>query len=350
MSGGVDSTACALLLKNGYEISGFFMELAQPDLPQQKERIRNIAERLGIGLVFVDLKKQFTETVLSYFAKNYFSGLTPNPCTICNREIKFGLFLDTMLSAGMDLVATGHYARISEHGGRYHLLAALDKEKDQSYFLARLRQEQLSRVLFPLGEMRKKDTYLLAEQHGFTDFRGDESQDVCFLRQQSVGDYLEGRLPEPAAAGPIVTLDGRRIGTHNGLFRYTIGQRRGLGLPDATPWYVVALEAEGNRVVVGKKEALYSDRIRIADLHWITGQPPPEGRHYQVRIRSSHRGAGAMLTQLDRDCWQIVFAESQRAVTPGQFAVIYDEDEVLGSGVIQNDQRGGTGSAGCKEP
>ena len=339
MSGGVDSTACALLLKDRYELTGFFMELAQPDIVRQKERVQDIADRIGISLVFVDLKRQFEEKVLAYFSENYCNGLTPNPCIICNTEIKFGLFMEYMLTAGMDRIATGHYARVHEDGGLYHLRAGRDKEKDQSYFLARLNQEQLSHVLFPLGDMDKKETYLLAERHGFTDFRGSESQDVCFLSRESVGSYLEKRQQKLAAEGPVVTRNGQRIGTHNGLFRYTIGQRRGLGIPDATPWYVLALEPEGNRVVVGKEDELYCSRIHIAKVHWISGQAPAEGPDYQVRIRYSHRGARATLTRLSQDCYQLDFTESQRAVTPGQFAVIYKDDEVLGSGaILRNEQ------------
>ncbi|MDR3629052.1 MAG: tRNA 2-thiouridine(34) synthase MnmA [Desulfocapsaceae bacterium] len=334
MSGGVDSTACALILKADCEVRGFFMELAQPDIARQKELAQERADRIGIHLDIIDLKRQFKDKVLSYFSGRYFAGLTPNPCMVCNGEIKFGLFMEAMLAADMDLVATGHYARVHEDCGRYRLLAGTDRKKDQSYFLARLNQQQLSRVLFPLGAMRKEETYLLMERHGFADFRRQESQDICFLGRESAGDYLARLLPEKTVPGPVMTRDGRQIGTHRGLFRYTIGQRRGLGLPDATPWYVLAVEAEGNRIIVGKEDDLYSGRIRIGNLHWTAGRPAAEEIEYTVRIRYSHRGATAVLRRLDQDCYELAFAERQRAVTPGQFAVIYTGDEVVGAGEI----------------
>jgi tRNA-uridine 2-sulfurtransferase len=334
MSGGVDSTACALLLKNRYDIKGFFMQLAQPDIARQKERVENIAARIGIELQIVDLREQFSEKILAYFSGSYFDGLTPNPCMLCNRKIKFGLFMETMLAAGMDCIATGHYARVQDTDGIFHLYKGLDPDKDQSYFLARLSQEQLGRVIFPLGDMKKEETYAFAERNGFSDFRGIESQDICFLGDESVGNYLEKHLPTEGLPGPIVTRDGREIGTHRGLFRYTIGQRRGLGLPDTTPWYVLALEADGNKIIIGKVDELYRDRIRIGKIHWLAGQPPIQETGYQVRIRYSHRGAEAVLRKIDEDCYQVTFNVKQRAVTPGQFAVIYRDDEVIGSGEI----------------
>ena len=334
MSGGVDSTACALFLKNRYEISGFFMRLAQPDIDRQQERVKDIAARIGIELHIVDLREQFAEKILAYFSGSYFDGLTPNPCMLCNREIKFGLFMETVLAAGMDRIATGHYARVQEINGLFHLYKGIDQKKDQSYFLARLPQRQLGRVLFPLGDMRKEEAYALAEKNGFTDFQGIESQDICFLGQENLGSYLEKRLPARVVPGPIVTQDGREIGRHHGLFRYTIGQRRGLGLPDATPWYVLAIEEEGNKIVVGKEDDLYRDRIGIRNIHWLAGGPPVYETGYQVRIRYSHRGAEATVKRISEDCYQLTFREKQRAVTPGQFAVIYRNDEVIGSGEI----------------
>jgi tRNA-uridine 2-sulfurtransferase len=334
MSGGVDSTACALLLKNRYDIKGFFMQLAQPDIARQKERVESIAARIGIELRILDLREQFTEKILAYFSRSYFDGLTPNPCMLCNREIKFGLFMETMLTAGMDCIATGHYVRVQEIDGFYRLYKGADPVKDQSYFLARLTQEQLRRSIFPLGSMLKEETYTFVEDNGFMDFRAIESQDVCFLGDESVGSYLERHLPTGSLPGPIVTSDGREIGTHLGLFRYTIGQRRGLGLPDSTPWYVLAIEPEGNKIIVGKEDELYRNRIRISNIHWLLGRPPDQETGYQVRIRSSHRGAEATLKRIGEDLYQITFGLKQRAITPGQFAVITRDYEVIGSGEI----------------
>jgi len=334
MSGGVDSTSCALLLLEKYDVSGFFMRLAQPDFDKQKSRVQDLANRLGIELIIVDLRHKFQEKVLDYFSGSYFTGLTPNPCMICNREIKFGLFMDAIIAAGMDLVATGHYARIRKQGSLFHLLKGVDPTKDQSYFLARLTQSQLSRVLFPLGDRKKEQTYTYIEKKGFHHFRGQESQDICFLDDTKVADFLESINKNSTQTGDIITEDGRILGQHNGLFRYTIGQRRGLGISDTTPWYVVGLDGEKNHVIVGKNDALLNDTIDINKLNWISGSEPHFPHKYQVRIRYSHKGSTATLTKIDDDHCKIHFIEKQRAITPGQFAVIYQDDEVIGSGKI----------------
>lgn len=334
MSGGVDSTACAIMLQKNHSVQGFFMHLAQPDFTRQLHRVQKIADQLAIDITVIDLRRQFSEKVLDYFAASYCDGLTPNPCLVCNREIKFGLFLEAILQAGMDLMATGHYARIIEREGLYHLHKGRDLFKDQSYFLSRLGQEQLRRLLFPLGEKSKTETYAFVKEHGFDDFDGLESQDVCFLEGESVGDYLEKTLKNLPGDGPIVTVDGLEIGRHHGLFRYTVGQRKGLGIPDSTPWYVVAIDPRNNRVVVGKDEELMRGRVEIADLHWLAGIPPTDGSRHEVRLRSTHRGAMAIYSSAANGRANLLFDSPQRAVTPGQFAVLYRGDEVLGSGVI----------------
>lgn len=334
MSGGVDSTFCALLLQQKYEVSGFFMELAQPDIDDQKRRVHKTAKRLGIPLTVINLQDAFQQKVLNYFTTSYDSGLTPNPCMICNREIKFGLFMDAILSRGVDMVATGHYVRLKKEGGINHLFSGIDPKKDQSYFLARLTQEQLSRALFPLGEQTKEQTYSFMEEQDFGFPREQESQDVCFYETNRIGNYLESVLPEKDRQGDIVTLDGQIVGSHNGLFRYTIGQRRGLGISDTTPWYVVRLNGKTNQVVVGKNEDLLDDTITIDQPNWINGFEPDFSRKYSVRIRYSHRGSPAIVKKIEENRCRITFEEPQRAITPGQFAVIYLDDEVIGSGVI----------------
>ncbi len=334
MSGGIDSTSCALMLKEQADVTGFFMQLAQPDLDLQIQRVQDLAVQLEIDLKIINLRDTFTQKVLDYFSDSYLHGLTPNPCMVCNKEIKFGLFMDTILENGMDLVATGHYARIEEVDNRIRLLKGSDPAKDQSYFLARLTQKQLSRVIFPLGDKNKEDIYSYAEGLGFTSFRGLESQDVCFLGEKNIGTFLEKNLPDTKQSGPIVSLEGHVLGEHRGLFRYTIGQRRGLGIPDATPWYVVRIEPESNTLVVGKNEDLQQRTIEIHKIHWISGLHPNLKREYQVRIRYSHRGSTANITKLEENRYLITFSSEQRAVTPGQFAVIYDDDEVVGSGEI----------------
>lgn len=334
MSGGVDSTATALILRERSSIEGFFMRLGQPDFEHQKQRVEKLAERLSIPLTIIDLREAFSKRVLAYFADSYFHGKTPNPCMVCNREIKFGLFQEAILSAGMECMATGHYAQITHDSAGYHLLDGADPGKNQSYFLSRLTQRQLEKVIFPLGAMLKSEIYAFVKRHGFTDFDGIESQDICFLADESVGSYLETHYPEAVQSGPVVSTAGVEVGRHSGLFRYTIGQRRGLGIPDASPWYVTAIDAASNTLVVGKADDLFQDSIEVADLHWISGRQPDLGSLYTVRIRYSHRGCPARIEPLDDGRARIVFAEQQRAITPGQFAVISRDAEVLGSGVI----------------
>lgn len=336
LSGGVDSTACALQLLQDHEVHGFFMHLAGPDpslLSAQEQRARAIAGQLGIGLEVIDLSREFSASILDSFTTTYARGRTPNPCMICNQTIKFGLFLNALLARGMDAMATGHYARIEREGNLYRLCKGRDTAKDQSYFLARLDQHQLRHCLFPLGEWKKEAIYQFVESKGLSGFRGLESQDICFLGTMEVGQFLEQRLA-PAQPGSITTADGRTLGEHRGLFRYTIGQRRGLGLADATPWYVTGLDPDTNRVIIGKEEDLYRDRLVIRQPHWIAN-PPETERKYQVRIRYHHRGGEAVIKKVDDKEWEIRFDTPQRAVAPGQFAVIYDQDRVLGCGEIE---------------
>lgn len=334
LSGGVDSTASALLLREHYQVKGFFMQLAQPNFAAQKAQVEKVARKLAIPLQIIDLQHQFDQKVLEYFTANYYRGLTPNPCVICNREIKFGLFMDAILGAGMEKMATGHYARIEKTDNTYHLYCGGDPKKDQSYFLSRLNQHQLARVIFPLGLKSKEETYRFVEEYGFNNFHGQESQDVCFLENSQVGDFLESRSARAENAGPIVSTSGKVLGMHKGLFRYTIGQRKGLGISSETPLYVVGLDPTGNRVIVGKNEELFKNQIRVQNLHWLAEKEPDLTIDYTVRIRYSHRGSMAKIVACHQGYGEIIFHEPQRAVTPGQFAVIYQDAELLGSGII----------------
>jgi len=334
MSGGVDSTSCALLLRDQFDIQGFFMRLAQPNFAGQKERVESIAAKIGIPLQVIDLREAFKQKVLDYFSTSYFGGRTPNPCVICNREIKFGLFMEAILGSGMTHMATGHYARLEKTGNIHRLFMGIDPLKDQSYFLSRLSQDQLAKIVFPLGGTTKESTYRYVEQHGFNDFQGLESQDVCFLGNDSIGSFLETQNPRQNDKGPILTTSGQLLGTHHGLFRYTIGQRKGLGIASDAPLYIVKLDVEKNAVIVGSNEELLNRRIHVTELHWLAGTPPDITREYTVRIRYSHRGSTAQLALHDNACGEILFHEPQRAITPGQFAVIYDDTELLGSGII----------------
>jgi tRNA-specific 2-thiouridylase len=335
MSGGVDSTACALLLQKKYEVHGFFMQLAQPDLAEQLQRVKKIAGLCSIPLQIIDLRSRFEEKVLRYFAHSYQNGYTPNPCMICNCEIKFGLFMDAICDRGIERIATGHYTKIVADHDCFFLQQGEDTKKDQSYFLARVSQKQLARVEFPLGSMTKENVYDFVEENGFADFRGQESQDVCFLGDSSIGDFLETRESKPATSGEIVDMKGLVLGRHNGIYNYTIGQRKGLGIAAATPLYVIRIDAANNRVVVGENHELFQRKIVIDNVMWTCDKTPLGNHDYQVKIRYGHQAQDAQIKHISDSRYQVSFTEKQRAITPGQFAVIYDQDLVIGSGEIQ---------------
>ncbi|MGB6289193.1 MAG: tRNA 2-thiouridine(34) synthase MnmA [Desulfobulbales bacterium] len=336
MSGGVDSSVTATLLKNmGYTVHGFFMALAQPDLDQQIDRVKKVAAHLDIPLTVIDLAAEFKEMVLDYFIQSYFAGKTPNPCIICNPRIKFGRLLEEILAAGCDCMATGHYARIRKgKDGSFHLLKGLDAKKDQSYFLHRLTQEQLARILMPLGGQKKENVYRMAAELGIAGVHGDESQDVCFLKGQDLNSFLAGFLEKNKGEGPIVTLDGQEVGLHQGMHCYTVGQRKGLGIPDATPYYVVALDPQHNAVVVGKKEDLWQRELCVGESNWISGKEPDLPCDFLTKIRYRHEGAPAHVMPFAKGHYRVRFHGQQLAITPGQFAVFYEGDKVVGGGVI----------------
>ena len=334
MSGGVDSTMAALLAQEqGCIVHGFFMLLPLPDLDVQLVRVRQAAEQLAVPLTVVDLRRHFTDEIIAYFIAAYRTGLTPNPCILCNHVIKFALLAGAMRTHGMERIATGHYARIGQCGDRSFVARGMDRSKDQSYFLARLDADQIRHVFFPLGDWTKERIRARAVDMGFQ-FEGQESQDVCFLAA-GLPAFLAGQ-GVGEQAGDVVTRDGRRIGEHQGMWRYTIGQRRGLGLPDGTPWYVLALDSANNRVIVGKHDELFADRCTVHALRWMHELPSLPWRGL-VQLRSRHQPVLAELTLAATGVWRLAFANPQRAVTPGQFAVFYEDDLVLGSGVITAD-------------
>ncbi|GAB4339209.1 MAG: tRNA 2-thiouridine(34) synthase MnmA [Desulfobulbaceae bacterium] len=333
MSGGVDSSVSAAILREkGMNVHGFFMRLPVPRVGEHVRRVREVAARLDIPLTVVDMEREFSRKVLRVFIETYRLGQTPNPCVICNRAVKFGALLERMKEYGMEKIATGHYARIGRTGsGRLAVRRGADPAKDQSYFLCRLEKECLAAIEFPLGDKTKEEVRKLAARLGLAGVHGPESQDVCFLAGRTLDAFFadQGIREDP---GEIVTTGGRVIGRHQGLFRYTIGQRRGLGLPDETPWYVVRLDARNNRVIVAKKEELLTSRALVVAVRWLDGPVSPwEGL---VQIRGRQRPTPARVKQVSPDAWEIVFEEKQRAVTPGQFAAFYDGDIVCGSGVL----------------
>jgi tRNA-specific 2-thiouridylase len=334
MSGGVDSTVTAgLLLEQGYSVHGFFMLLPLAGLEQQISKVKQITQRLQLQLHLVDLRDQFSQTIISYFVDSYRQGMTPNPCVVCNLMIKCGQLMQVMTAKGMDKMATGHYARILHEDGRAVLHRAEDPAKDQSYFLCRLSAEQLEHLVMPLGDWKKTDVFLRAQEMGFNHFDGRESQDVCFLADQDLATFLEGRGVK-SSTGEIVTRDGRIHGLHQGIWKYTVGQRRGLGIPDTTPWYVTGLDAEKNQVIIGKNEELFLRDLLLNDVQWAIQSP--ERWQGMVQLRSRHRAAEAQILPQDNNSWQVRFTEPQRAITPGQYAVFYRDDQVIGSGVIDS--------------
>ncbi len=328
MSGGVDSSVTAALLKQqGARVRGVFMALAQPDLAEQVRQVQGVAASLNIPLAVIDLQAPFNELVLTYFRQTYGAGRTPNPCVICNQQIKFGLLLARVLQES-DRLATGHYARLlREVDGRTRLLQGLDPQKDQSYFLNQLSQAQLTRLLFPLGGLHKTEVRTLAAELGLHTVHGAESQDVCFLKGRTVQNFLSDQESPP---GPIKTMDGNEIGRHAGIANYTVGQRRGLGLPDATPYYVIKLDVASNTVVIGKEADLWQKEVRVGPVNWNSGLPPALPERFQIKLRSRHQGASATVHKEENGTTRVLFDEAQRAVTPGQFAAFYQGDVLLG--------------------
>ena len=336
MSGGVDSSVTAALLqKKGFEVHGVFMSLAQPDLDEQVARVQKIAGYLDVPVQVVDLAEPFERLVLDYFSSSYFKGQTPNPCIVCNPLIKFGLLLDHGLARGMEMMATGHYVRLhKDANGIAQLLKGLDPKKDQSYFLCRLQQQQLQKLLFPLGETAKEEVYQIAAGLGLKGMHSQESQDVCFMQKTDLQEFLGQRLKKEWPQGEIVNQQGKVLGLHNGVFRYTVGQRRGLGVPDATPYYVINLDAERNQVIVGKEKDLWQESLEVREMNWLAGQAPELPGHFQVKIRYRHQAAPAIVETSEQGI-KISFQDPQRAITPGQFAVLYDGDQVVGGGEIK---------------
>jgi len=333
MSGGVDSTTCAMLLKEeGFDVFGLFMNLGQEDFAAQFEHVRDLGARIGVEVVAVDLAKRFRREVKDFFRDSYLRGRTPNPCVVCNRKIKFGALMEEARALGARRLATGHYVRLDRKEGRLRLRKGMDPAKDQSYFLCRLDRDTLAACLFPLGGYRKEEVYRLAAARGLEFSPAGESQDVCFLAGRSLGGYFsaEGVAAEP---GEIVDRQGRVLGRHRGIHLYTIGQRRGLGIPAAHPLYVLELDAAANRVIVGPERELWSSGCRTGPVNWIA-PPDPDELAAEVKIRYRHRPVRCRIRWNEVGA-EIVFAEPQRAVTPGQFAAFYQGDELVGGAEIQ---------------
>ena len=336
LSGGVDSSVtAALLLEQGYEVIGAHMRLLPGDQSLQGEAdARRIAEELHIPFYSLDCRDRFTTAIIGDFCREYRAGRTPNPCVRCNQHFKFGALFDLADDLGADYLATGHYARIDHQRDPVRLCRGVYAQKDQSYFLFVLSSAQLKRVLFPLGGLTKSEVRELAEKYHLSSRQKSESQDICFVPDNDYIGFLERHDDRPwPDHGEIVHVSGKVLGTHHGTHRYTIGQRRGLGIGWTEPLYVVELDAEQQRVVVGEKAVLQRDRLQVHDVIWSV---PPADREVRVdcRIRYRHHPAMATLTIADNGDVTVVFDEPQYGVTPGQCAVFYVNDCVLGGGWI----------------
>ena len=343
MSGGVDSAAAAMLLQQaGYEVSAVTLRLhrcaERPGIcgaGDDIELARSVAASMGIPHTELDLCALFRDTVMANFVSEYVRGRTPNPCVDCNREIKFGALLDWALEQGADAMATGHYARVGydEKTGRHLLLRGRDRRKDQSYFLFQLTQRQLAHLLLPVGEFEKPDIREMADRYGLVNAQKPDSQDICFVPDGDYAAFLQSRGVE-LRMGNFVDEAGRVLGPHQGLERYTIGQRKGLGISVGAPAYVLRKELDSGNVVLGGNDALFTRELTAERCNWISVPELTGPMAVTAKTRYSQRECAAVITPLPDGRVRAEFEEAQRAVTPGQAVVFYEGESVVGGGII----------------
>ncbi|WP_144394784.1 tRNA 2-thiouridine(34) synthase MnmA [Pleionea sediminis] len=348
MSGGVDSSVSAYLLQQqGYEVEGLFMKNWEEDdtdeycsAAEDLADAEAVCEKLGIELHSVNFSAEYWDRVFEYFLEEYKAGRTPNPDIMCNKEIKFKAFLDFAIHLGADYIATGHYCRRDIIEGKQRLLRGLDTNKDQSYFLYTLGQEQLAKTLFPVGELEKSEVRAIAEEQDFINARKKDSTGICFIGERKFKDFLEQFIP--AQPGPIENDQGETIGEHQGLMFHTLGQRKGLGiggLKDSSddPWYVVDKHVKDNVLIVGQGHnhpLLLSDGLICNQLHWVSRESPTETFQCTAKVRYRQQDVSCTVTPLENNEFLVEFNEPQRAVTPGQSVVFYDNEACLGGGII----------------
>lgn len=351
MSGGVDSSVSAYLLQQqGYKVVGVFMKNWSGKLETSRgvfdfpcssqadyEDARQVAGHLDIPLYTFDFEEEYRQRVIEYFITEIKKGRTPNPDIMCNKEIKFKVFLDKCLSLGADYIATGHYARISQtQDGVYHLLKGIDETKDQSYFLATLGQYELSHTLFPVGEMPKTEVRKIAEQIQLPNAKKPDSQGICFVGEIDVNAFIEAFVGENR--GDIIDTEGKILGQHRGLYFYTIGQRKGLGIGGGIPYFVKAKDLEKNQLIVSKGVDpldLYQSEVMISELSW-TNQAPDFPQNLRSKIRYRSQDVECVASFVNSHTLKVKFREPQRAITQGQFLVLYQGDELIGSGVMNS--------------
>lgn len=344
MSGGVDSSVTALVLKEqGYDVIGIFMKNWDDtndsgfcSATEDYEDVERVAEQLGIPYYSVNFEKEYWDKVFTYFLDEYKSGRTPNPDVMCNKEIKFKAFLNHAVSLGADYVATGHYAQIHYIDDEYQLIKGVDTNKDQTYFLNALSQKQLSKVMFPLGHMQKAEVRKKAEEAGLATAKKKDSTGICFIGERDFKEFLQTFIP--AQPGKMETVDGEVKGNHDGLMYYTLGQRQGLGIGGAgEPWFVIDKDLERNVLIVGQgfhHEGLYSSGLKAEGMNWILDQPFDSAFTCKAKFRYRQDDQLVTVTPRENGRADIQFHEKQRAVTPGQAVVLYDQDRCLGGGTI----------------
>jgi len=344
MSGGVDSSVAALLLKEqGYDVVGIFMknwddtdENGVCTATEDYEDVIRVCNQLDIPYYAVNFEKQYWDKVFTYFLEEYKAGRTPNPDVMCNKEIKFKAFLDHALSLGADYLATGHYAQVQENNGVYEMLRGIDRNKDQTYFLNQLTQEMLEKVMFPLGHLEKKQVREIAQQHDLATAKKKDSTGICFIGERNFKEFLSEYLP--AQPGNMETLDGEVKGQHEGLMYYTLGQRQGLGIGGAgDPWFVVGKNVEENILYVGQgfhHDALYSDGLIASEANWTTGHVPEEAMECTAKFRYRQEDSHVTVQPMTDGRWKVIFHEQERAITPGQAVVFYDGEVCLGGATI----------------
>jgi len=349
MSGGVDSSMAAHILREaGHKVIGCTLELwkapAGPDgpaaPPSAVEEASRVAEQIGIPHHVVDARDVFVQKIVEHFCEQYLAGRTPNPCVRCNRYVKFDQLIECGRRLGADAVATGHYVRLdrSPDTGRYRLRRAAHGAKDQSYVLHRLTQEQLARCVFPLGDRAKPDIRAAALRLGLSCHNRPESQEVCFIPDNDYTSFLESRSRDWLRPGRIVDTEGRVLARHAGIHRFTLGQRRGLGVAAGRPLYVIAIDPETATVTIGPKAATFRRTFLVRQVNWVSIDAPPAPIRADVKIRYTHAASPALVAPLAPDAVRVEYDTPQSAITPGQSAVFYQDDIVLGGGVIDQVQ------------